>query len=42
MISIEKANILIQGLEAIIQEYAEKTIARNIAEQTLVEYYKEE
>tara|TARA_Y100001963_G_C6766303_1_gene442458 strand:+ start:2035 stop:2166 length:132 start_codon:yes stop_codon:yes gene_type:complete len=42
MISKEKANILIQGLLAIIEESAEKTAARNIAEQTLEEYYKEE
>ena len=42
MISTEKTNILIQGLKAIIQESAEKTTARNIAEQTLEEYYKDE
>lgn len=42
MISQEKANILIQGLLAIIEESAEKTAAKNIAEQTLEEFNKEE
>ena len=42
MTSSEKAKILIQGLMAIIEESAEKTAARNIAEQSLEEYYKEE
>lgn len=42
MISQEKANILIQGLRAIIEESAEKSASRNIAKQTLEEYYKKD
>ena len=40
MISQEKVKILIQGLKAIIQESAEKSASKDIAKQTLEEYYK--
>ena len=40
MISQDKVKILIQGLRAIIEESAEKSASKDIAQQTLEEYYK--